>query len=435
MAPSCTILEYLSRPNPKLWSGSSTTGTLTVNDRWIPIEGVRPWNDFTFDILCNKYKTSLNKTLTPFDPRRLIENAHLDEVAGEDTIEALVTVNNLLPVSNALHETSKGYYGKGSKFFSKQSDGSPDWGLGDGATKNDGLTTFRNFCPGDIKASSKWNARGLFEVDWSNYLDSPQLTNQARPLEQAQHYGIHLGTRYAWILTDKELVVIRITNSEDDVEPQPPRSSRNIPHRRVLSDTSTVSAAFSAMSIDNSAYSGQSGSSSGMNPAPLEIARISWSARSKPGKKSEMTINLGLYFIARLAFEHRSISTSYPPLSKVSKHTQSGSVSGQTSSRITQPAAEPSKYWAPSEDIAWDVIEADIAKYIPDASVEQHQHDGAAGYLITTWRILGTDEITAILADLKADTGTWGNEEVTYRESATHKYRQYYGGTYAAPKS
>ncbi|CZT44890.1 uncharacterized protein RSE6_05142 [Rhynchosporium secalis] len=272
MAPTCTILKYLSRPNPRLQNRFSSSGTLTANDKWIPIEGVRPWVDFAYDILCARYESSLRMTITRFDHCCLIANAHLDEVAGEDTIEALATVNNFMPVSNALHATSKGYYGKGSKFFRQQSDGSPDWGLGDGASKNDGLTTFRNFCSGNIKSSSKWNSDDLWE-----------------------------------------LVVIRITTSEDDVEDQPPRSSRGVQHRRLLSDTSNLSTALSAMSIDHSAYSGQSGSSSGMNPAPLEIARIPWAAGS--GKNNEMTINLGLFFVAQLAFEERSISSSYPPLS------------------------------------------------------------------------------------------------------------------------
>ncbi|KAH7418727.1 hypothetical protein BKA64DRAFT_207146 [Cadophora sp. MPI-SDFR-AT-0126] len=420
MAPT-TVLDYLCRPNPPLYSASIAPGTLTVNDRWIPIEGVRPWEDFRYDILYARYKSMLSKTIPEFDPCSLIHHAHFDEVAGEDSIEALVAVNNFLPVSNALHKTSKGYYGKGSKFFSQQSDGSPDWGVGDGRTKNDGLATFRNFCPGDIKSSSKWDSDGLLEIDWSNYLDSPQLINKARPLEQAQHYGIHLGTRYAWILTDKELVVIRITNSEDGVEAQTQRPSRDIQHRRVLSDISTASTAFSGMSLDHSAYSGRSGSSSGMNPAPLEIARISWAA----GNKREMTINLALFFIAQLAFDDRSISSSYPPL-KPSKHTLSGSVSSQTSSRTSQAAAASNKYWTPSKGIKWDVIEADITIYIPGATVEECPNNGVAGYLIDTTDTVDKEIFSGILLRLKADTKTWQNEgDVAYRVSKTHKYREY----------
>ncbi|KAH9204643.1 hypothetical protein DL95DRAFT_471298 [Leptodontidium sp. 2 PMI_412] len=61
----------------------------------------RPWTEFTFDVLYDKYKKPLNKILPSFDPRPLIKNAHL--ITGEDTIEALVTVNNFVPVGNALH--------------------------------------------------------------------------------------------------------------------------------------------------------------------------------------------------------------------------------------------------------------------------------------------------------------------------------------------
>jgi len=108
-------------------------------------------------------------------------------------------------------------------------------------------------------------------------------------------------------LANEELVVTQITTSEDNVEDQPPRSSSNIQHRRVLLNVYT---AFSAMSIDRSAYSGQSGSLSGMNLAPLGNARIPWSTGS--GKRHEMAISLGMLFIAQLAFEERSISSSYP---------------------------------------------------------------------------------------------------------------------------
>jgi len=157
MAPSCSILEYLSRPNPKLsyeLGGRSTT--LTVNDRWLPIEGIRIWRDFTFNKLYAKYKTSLSKQITPYDPAQLIARGRLNDIVNEDTVTALVTVNNLLPVSNALYEAKKGlHYGPGLKFFIQQSYGSPDWGLGVDGALNDGLDTLRNFCPGDLKTYSQ----------------------------------------------------------------------------------------------------------------------------------------------------------------------------------------------------------------------------------------------------------------------------------------
>jgi len=43
-----------------------------------------------------------------------------------------------------------------------------------------------------------------------------------------------------------------------------------------------------------------------------------------------------------------------------------------------------------------------------------------------------TDELKAMLADLKADTAAWQAKGGQYAESQIHQSRKYYGGTYAA---
>ena len=388
-----------------------------------------------------RYKTSLSKPIPQHDLSQFIRHGRLDELANEDTVTALVTVNNLLPVGNALHAFYKGlHYAPGSKFFRQQSDGSPDWGLGSADFPNDGLYSLRNFCPGDVKMASKWKSEDLLHKDWSNYLDVQDLLNKARPLEQTQHYGINLSTRYAWVLTEEALVVIRIRSSTD--EPRLPRPARDITHRRIASNTSALSGAFSTMSIDHSAYSGHSGSSSGINPAALELARIPWSASGK-----EMTINLALYFLARLAWEDCSISTSYPPLDpkapkvwRPAEDKRTGILETQSQSPQTPPLNPNTvvvEYWIPSEGISWKVISADLTVYLPDAAVEQKTMNDKPGYLVKAVTQVEQDEITAMLADLKADTISWGKEgkgkgkgTSEYRRSTAHKSRKHYGSTY-----
>lgn len=40
MAPALTtVLEFLTRPNRKLTHRTTTDGSLTVHDNWLPIEG------------------------------------------------------------------------------------------------------------------------------------------------------------------------------------------------------------------------------------------------------------------------------------------------------------------------------------------------------------------------------------------------------------
>jgi len=426
MPSSCTILEHLSRPNPKLhYDIGSAAGSLTVNERWLPIEGVRLWDDFTFDTLYPKYKSELSKVILAYDPNQHIKHARLNEIVNEDTVTALVTVNNILPVNNALYDAKTGlHYGPGSKFFKRQSDGSPDWGLGFDGVKNDDINTLRNFCPGDLKTYSKWNAGGLLDENWIRYQDDPALLNRARPLEQVQHYGLSLGTRYAWILTDAELVVIRITTSTD--EPRSPRQLRQSPHQRVVSDASNISQAFSTMSIDNSAYSG--GSSSGINPASLEIMRIPWWAGLQPSKKKgkEMTINLALYFLARLASEGCSISTSYPPIDAKSKTPRP---------RNPLPSAQEvgQRYWIPAKGISWDVIHACIDKYIPGATVAKYEKEGLPGYLVST-TMTEQEEVAMMISDLKSDTLIWEEQGGEYLKSEIYRSRMHHGGSYKQPK-
>lgn len=183
------------------------------------------------------------------------------------------------------------------------------------------------------------------------------------------------------------------------------------------------------MSIDHSAYSGHTGSSSGINPAPLEIAQIPWFAGSKKqskGKEQEITINLALYFLAQLALEDCSISTSYPPINPKSSRVQY--------TLPSMPEADPSnmsKYWIPSGGISWDVIYLDINIYIPGALVKQQEsEDRKPGYLIRVAGKVEKDRFTAMLADLKADTTRWELEGGQYSESQVHESRAHYGGTY-----
>ena len=77
------------------------------------------------------------------------------------------------------------------------------------------------------------------------------------------------------------------------------------------------------------------------------------------------------------------------------------------------------------------MVYLDINLYIPGVSVEQSQNkEGKPGYLISVIGKVGRDELTAMLADLKADTERWGIEGGQYSESQVHKSRAYYGGTY-----
>jgi hypothetical protein len=98
------------------------------------------------------------------------------------------------------------------------------------------------------------------------------------------------------------------------------------------------------------------------------------------------------------------------------------------------------EFFLPAEDIEFDVLASDIKCYLgPEASVSVgvHHRDGRAGYYIKTYVAV----TTAMIADLKADSRRWREEQQTtpsaagYPSSATHRTRIQYGPTHRAPSA
>lgn len=67
-----------------------------------------------------------------------------------------------------------------------------------------------------------------------------------------------------------------------------------------------------------------------------------------------MTINLALYFLARLAHKDCSVSYSYAPLDP--------------------SLSKPAKYWVPAKDISWNLIRTGVKIYLPGALVERQEN-------------------------------------------------------------
>ncbi|KAI9676081.1 MAG: hypothetical protein M1817_000824 [Caeruleum heppii] len=73
------------------------------------------------------------------------------------------------------------------------------------------------------------------------------------------------------------------------------------------------------------------------------------------------------------------------------------------------------QYWLPAENIAREVITADIARYLGnDALVKPSPNpEGRSGYLITAYRPLTSE----MIADLKADSKSWQAERLQAQQS------------------
>ncbi|KAI0148814.1 hypothetical protein GGR57DRAFT_504930 [Xylariaceae sp. FL1272] len=152
-----------------------------------------------------------------------------------------------------------------------------------------------NLIPGDSKVSTKWSS------EWMNH-PIKSLKNQADGvLRQVTKYMHLWQTRYSFILSDKELVPVRLSvfskNSEEQIESgvEDSQTSR-------LSETNDFLFGSETPSQDRNVD----------DPLPkkarpvsyvLEWCRIGWDAHGT----SNVTINLTLYWLALLAAEDVSI--------------------------------------------------------------------------------------------------------------------------------
>ncbi|KAI9768142.1 MAG: hypothetical protein M1839_004169 [Geoglossum umbratile] len=235
---------------------------------WLPIEGVCDWTEFSYGTLRSIFQDSW-QIMIQADIPVLDEGLPLCEVYAEDGLGHLIATWNVQVVSRALRESE--------------------------GPQNPGKKTYRNYCPGDTKLSSKWRSEWdkelLTESEWE------------LPFSQVQYYCARLNTRYGYILTDKELVVIRVTKSADPPPRERPRRSTAQYEPGHLRDLSDVSSALSEVSLyGNTDELG--------NYEKLEVKSIPWSNEG-PG---ELTVNLALWCLLSMAGTDNSIEMSYPPL-------------------------------------------------------------------------------------------------------------------------
>ncbi|KAM5489171.1 hypothetical protein MaudMau93_003668 [Microsporum audouinii] len=363
-AMATTLLEYLTQPNPRVNNSRSLEGLPTKaesNEDIVIID----WEDFTYETLMSCYggilRAQSNGQLPEiFPPIRDIER----EIYDEDSLDRLLTRSVVAPVSESLsiawqrcypnHQNFPIYMTRGGRARGSINDlpadelaAFPDWA---GAQRGQGSSAYLNRCPGDTKLSTKWRS-GTDKTTAHYYWPYAQLI---------RYCGENWNTRYGYLITQEELVVLRISRAaipsgiankrsprnvvaqssqatRQDSPPVVPSSSpvpqppvtRSPPRQAHLRNTSVTSAS-SAMSIDrpsgrprrtsvtaslaslsmseasepaasssNQVQSSQSYKDDGTGGEyrPIEMKRIPWS-NSGGGR---LTIKLALWWIHMMA--------------------------------------------------------------------------------------------------------------------------------------
>ncbi|KAI9763374.1 MAG: hypothetical protein M1840_000566 [Geoglossum simile] len=326
---SNTLLDYLTMPNPLVDNTHSKTGSNTDDLSWLPIEGVRDWDEFKNETLLSCYGELLEQTTTGLGPVPVIESFPHCEIWDEDSLEALLVRWNLSVVSTGLSFAHR-LCGSGWKeggwnfqeiFMARGGLASltndrrvrPDWaGIQQGRLGNAIVPTterrpYLNLCPGDTKLSTKWKSL------WSNTTVARLKEEFNRPMGQILNYCSKANSRYGYILTQEELVVVRVTMSTDPIKPlstsRPRRATAQYQPSASHARNYSITSALSDMSLDAPGSSYTDGGNPTSNYDVLEIRSIPWTNQHR-----KMTVNLGLWWIHMMAKEDNSIQISYPPL-------------------------------------------------------------------------------------------------------------------------
>ncbi|KAK2882695.1 hypothetical protein FQN49_000094 [Arthroderma sp. PD_2] len=351
-----TLLNYLTLPNPNLDRSNARPGGNSFDPSWDSIDDIEEWSDFNYNNLMNM----LGHILTPSYPQHQLlmppplQRATL-RIVDETTVTGVLLKWNHTIVDHALKLAFEAVDGNGAQM---------SWALGGQARPPPGEQIYPDWAGidfSDSKVSSKWNTamqdadgvnlrRGL-SADVDDEYDE-QETEFFKPLAQVVHYAKLWGTRYAYVISDKELVCIRRRISEHEGTPvahsrgqrstgppaTPTRSARLLaqgsaaspdvqvvirgqqtpqgygplytPHRSRASASASPSILLSSPGAVRSSPSAYTDQGNPDRNEAVEMVVIPWS-ENRPGR---LTVNLALFWLHILAAFDIEPEASYPAL-------------------------------------------------------------------------------------------------------------------------
>ena len=351
-----TLLDYLQRKNPtvRCVRYRKVTKTNTTSAAWRTPESILKWDEFNFASLQTMYGGYLREALChQYNDLRDYSNIPdypLREIYDEDSFTSLIVSWNQAVVNNALAE-SQGFIQKCQErneiFMAKgaQADypGSnsqfrPDWAGTQPNEDQDNLP--RNVLPGDSKMGRKFRSRLIETGDLDDlYLESDWM----EPLKQVYNYCLQAKVRYGYILTEKEIIVLRIRPASE-THPSPAIQSE----KSSFSTQGSVTPKASAAAETTLEAFRETPATKAMRAGILEFKPITWKAGDKPDSNGQrLTINLALWWLHMMAMENSTIEDTYlslrstpwgPPPASCSGRNENHIPSNET--RIPTPSAQ-----------------------------------------------------------------------------------------------
>ena len=299
-----SLLDYLRSENPVINGDMCQPGanTKSKNHSWDTPRKIEVWKDFEYNSLKSIYGGELHRILEcpfTFEDFSAIPRFPFREIHDEKSLESLIVKWNHSMIIDALsmaqnylenrlsHDTIHMVRGSQARYPDSGSKLRPDWGAVKRHTTR--ISKPDNVLPGDTKLSKKWSSG---DIEIGLVQDDYKKTDWLRPVAQIFSYCVRSNSRYGYVITNKELVVVRI---------------------RPDSQTNSQSAIQILQSSENP---DPTPATRARDQGVLEYQAIPWDNDGRAVDKAceGMTVNLALWWLHMMAAEESAIAEHYTPL-------------------------------------------------------------------------------------------------------------------------
>ena len=359
-----TLSDYLRSKNPDIHTKGCPRGSNTSSKRlaYLTPGLIEKWEDFGYDSLQEIYGGALHRVLkSEYSCRDYsdIPQKPYCEIADENCLEMLLAMWNWRVVSEGLSKAQECLYGHqnsnviymakgGRSRFSVAGRFRPDW-AGIRSDPEDNIIqeeTIKppNILPGDSKLGKKWSSNKIRDGSVkSEYLSNDWL----KPLRQIYTYCVKANARYGYIITEEEVVVIRVRpilepgdlgETNDSQESQ--QESESLEKEQETVDSQ---AAFPELDEGHDFVLPSPVFRKVEDYGRLEYKAIPWSnaASLDPRCSNNLTVNLALWWLHIMASVSSNIKEQYAPLKEVAEPSCFGPVNS------TFPLSETSENMRP----------------------------------------------------------------------------------------
>ena len=236
-AKARTLFDYLTEANPEFLAAeprpssvpevfsfqtgrSSRRRSSTRSTKWPNLKKITKWREFGWEtlrgIFNNQLQLALNTQVSDLHDFSYIQPA-FRRIHDENALESILIKSNQSIVLEALLKTPRNFLkqkvemvrgGQAILIYDKSSRDMPDWA---GINERQGSN---NILPGETKTSWTWQSTDIERTSLPNGDGDEGSMQSLWPLRQLLNYCICSFARYGYIITNKELVVVRVGSGE-----------------------------------------------------------------------------------------------------------------------------------------------------------------------------------------------------------------------------